>query len=232
MEWNLLLFCLIGGVVCVDTDTFLQSMLSQPLIACTFVGLLFDNITLGLTVGMLMQLPFLAEIPVGGRNMSFGNLGAYVASGLAIFFSEKINGSQNIILIAAILWGTAISYITSPLLKYRRNFNLVLVRKADQAVKRGRLSEISLYQYCGVMAAFIFGVVYCWIFFEGGERFIIYVMYKIPAQMENKLVLIKPILLGAGIGAMMYGFINKKSFTLAGIGVVAGAAFFLLKSYF
>lgn len=232
MEWNLLFFCLIGGMVSVDTDTFLQSMLSQPLIACAFIGLLFDNFTLGLTVGMLMQLPFLTEIPVGGRNLSFGDLGAYVASGLAIFFSEKIGGSENTILVAAILWGIFISYTTSPLLKYRRNFNLLLVHKADKAAKRGGLSQISFYHYLGVVAVFIFGVVYCWVFFELGEKIIIYMMDKIPSQMESKLVLIKPILFGAGIGAMMYSFINKKTVGLAGIGIVVAAAFLFLKSYF
>ncbi len=232
MEWNLLLFCIIGGMVAVDTDTFLQSMLSQPLIACAFIGLVFDNFALGLTVGMLMQLPFLVEIPVGGRNLSFGNLGAYIAGGLAIFFSEKISGSENIILIAAILWGIIISYTTSPLLKYRRYFNLVLVRMADKAAQSGRLSHISLYHYLGVVVAFIFGVLYCWVFFELGEKIVIYVLDKTPPQMEGKLSLIKPSLLGVGMGAMMYSFINRKSVSLAGLGVFVGIIFLFIKSYF
>jgi mannose/fructose/N-acetylgalactosamine-specific phosphotransferase system component IIC len=231
MEWNLLLFCLIGGVVSADTDTFLQSMISQPLIACAFVGLLFDNFTLGLSVGMLMQLPFLAEIPVGARNLSFGNLGAFVASGLAVFWEEKAVANGNLILAGAILWGIFISYVTSPFLKFRRNFNLILVHRADLAAKTGSISRISLYHYLGVVVAFIFGVAYCWVFFLLGEQALSYVLDKIPPQIESNLVYTKPVLFGAGIGAMIYSFVNKKSLGFAGLGMIAAVLFLLLKSY-
>jgi len=67
MEMDILLFCLMGGIVSADTDSAWQSMVSQPLIACSIAGMLMGDLALGCVVGVLLQLPYLVELPVGAH---------------------------------------------------------------------------------------------------------------------------------------------------------------------
>ena len=110
MDTNLLIFFLLGGVVYADTEAAGQAMVAQPLIACTTAGLLLGNMTLGMTVGLLMQLPYLIELPVGGAKVSLGNIGAYIAAGVAVTLSEVSPDQSNFILAASLLWGILLSW--------------------------------------------------------------------------------------------------------------------------
>ena len=230
MDLQIILFCLMGGIVSADTDAAWQSMISQPLVACTVAGWLLGNIGLGWTVGALMQLPYLAEFPVGGARISVGNLGAFVASGVAIQLNELFAQNINLILIISILFGVILSYFTHPSIAWLRHLNLMLLRRAERAAENGKLHEITKLNYIGVLNTYLFGVVYVALFFLVGSFVLKEVLNRVPLQIETYLHFFKPMLLGAGVGAMFWIFVKRKTAKHTFLGVVLSAIIIFLSS--
>ncbi len=204
------LFCLLGGVVYIDTDAVGQFLISQPLIAGAAAGALLGNLSAGLTVGILLQLPFLIDIPVGGSKVYLGTLGAYVAAGLAAKLSQVYPAQNNLVVIFAILCGVLASWGALPLQKRLRELNLVLVRRADRAAEHGRLNQITCLNYLSTLLAVLFGVTTTALFFQAGQYTGSLFINLVPVQLESTLLFVKPVLLGAGVGAMLWQF-GKRS---------------------
>ncbi|MDZ7376332.1 MAG: PTS sugar transporter subunit IIC, partial [candidate division KSB1 bacterium] len=59
---TLLLVSFIGGIVAMDTAAAWQIMISQPVVACPLLGWLLGDVELGLTIGILLELPWLINI--------------------------------------------------------------------------------------------------------------------------------------------------------------------------
>ena len=95
---EVLLICLIGGLVSIDTAAAWQVMISQPVFACPVIGLIFGNVEMGIMMGVLLELPWLINIPTGGTHGSEGNLGAVVATSLAIYLFDKQVNTESIII--------------------------------------------------------------------------------------------------------------------------------------
>lgn len=209
---DILLFCLFGGIVSADTDAAWQSMISQPLISCAIAGMLMGNFVMGFTAGILLQLPYLIEMPVGGAKVSLGVLGAYVAAGLAVNTDQ---GSAGLILLFSLLYGVFLSWISIPLLKWSRKLNLLLVRRADLAAEQGNLAQITRLNFFGLLNAFFFGIWFSAIFFFLGKYIMLSGLNNFPFKPQISLELLKPTLLGAGLGAMFWLFLKKKTFRYA-----------------
>ena len=80
---------LIGGLLVLDTTAALQILISQPLISCTFLGWLGGDIQLGLHFGLLVQLLWLSQLPVGAAKIPAGNLGSIVGVILSLQLKQE-----------------------------------------------------------------------------------------------------------------------------------------------
>ncbi len=80
---EIMLVSLWGGLVSMDTTAFLQIMTSRPIVACTVAGLILGNLQLGLLIGILLELAYISELPVGAAKFSESNVGAVSAAAVA-----------------------------------------------------------------------------------------------------------------------------------------------------
>jgi len=221
METHVLLFCLLGGLVSADTDAAGQFMVSQPLVSCTLAGAIFGNLLLGLTVGVLMQMPFLVEVPVGGTKVSLGNLGAFVAAGVAVKLNQIFPTLSNSILVLTVLYGLFLSWATYPCLIWMRQLNLRLLYRADRAAEEGKLGQITWLNYLGVFNTYIFGLISSASFFILGNVFLTFIIRFIPIQLDSAFRLGKAVLLGAGVGILLWLFMRKSKIKYMVLGVFA-----------
>ncbi|HEX9653910.1 MAG TPA: PTS sugar transporter subunit IIC, partial [bacterium] len=216
-----------GGLVYLDTDAVGQFMISQPLVSCTAAGAIFDNWQIGLTMGLLMQLPYLVEIPVGGAKIALGNLGAYVAAGMAAKSSQVFGGEHtNLVLALSVLYGVFVSLAAIPLQDIlRRRVNRTLLMRADAAAEMGALEKISQLQYVGAGCAFVFGVLVCGLFAGVGST-----MSRLLLPLSVEYVegaLFKPLLLGAGVGAVLWLFVKRNTLRHGFVGLGCGVIYIL-----
>ncbi|MCB0279132.1 MAG: PTS sugar transporter subunit IIC [Calditrichaeota bacterium] len=72
-----------------DTTLFLQSQISQPIFSCILIGLLVDNIGLGIYIGTVSQFIASSYLPVGGNNIPDLQLSSNLF--ILVFASEQIS---------------------------------------------------------------------------------------------------------------------------------------------
>ncbi len=229
MDSSLILFCLMGGIVYADTDAVGQFMISQPLIACTVAGWLLGSTTIGFTVGVLLQLPYLVEIPIGGAKIPQGNLGAFVAAGLATMLTQLHPHKANLVLMSAILIGVFLSSQTIPLQDLLCKFNRMLLHRADRAAEHGNLGQLTVVNYVGVLAAYLFGGLLVAVFSLAGYYVCRFFLEALPANLESRMGLLKPVLLGAGFGAVLWHFLTRNTLKFTVVGTLVGVAISFLK---
>jgi PTS system mannose-specific IIC component len=65
MGWRFLLAAVLGGICYVDRTAAFQVMLHRPLIAAAITGTVFGNFAAGAAVGAVLELLYIARLPVG-----------------------------------------------------------------------------------------------------------------------------------------------------------------------
>jgi mannose/fructose/N-acetylgalactosamine-specific phosphotransferase system component IIC len=226
---EVLLVCLIGGLVSIDTAAAWQVMISQPVFACPVIGMIFGNVEMGIMMGVLLELPWLINIPTGGTHGSEGNLGAVVATALGIYLFDKQVNTENIIIIVSVLFSLIVSRGGRHLVEFMRDENTRLLYNADRAASVADLQKITLLHLMGVVYAFILGIVLVGISFTIGVLILPALVGFIPKYFDFAFGIAKYGILGVGFGVIATLFISRDTkwhlivaffFSLAGLFVL------------
>lgn len=228
LEKEFVYFCLFGGLVATDNEAVGQFMISQPFFACTVAGLIFGNIVLGWTIGVIFQLPFLVELPTGGSKVSYNHMGGYASAGVALVLNKAFPEMQNLILLLSVLYGFLLSWVGLVFVKLNHKMNLAFTRRADRAVVAGSFRQISALNYLSIGTVFVGGVALSAIFGWLGVQLLRSVLTNVAFLQNLPLVFLKPVLLGAGLGSMFYLFLTKKTIPYSFAGVVVGLIIWLI----
>jgi len=184
-------------------------------------GYIFGDVGLGLTIGVLLQLPYLIESPVGGCQVTFSSLGALVGAGLTLRLSEYFPEKQNVILLAGLLSGILLSWLLGILWRRSQVVNSYLVQLAEGAIDNHRFSRLTLLQGAGVLKSFLFGAGTVLVLMVGCEIVLRFALRLIPVAMDAPLALVRPAMIGAGLATLVRILVKKRTlpFALAGVGL-------------
>ena len=225
---EILLISIIGGIVSVDTASGWQVMISQPVVACPIIGLIFGDPQLGLLMGILLELPWLTNVPLGGVHGSEGNLGSVAATGVAIHLKELNVNTENIIVIISIMYSLIISRAGIYLVEYVRRSNLHLIHLADAAAEQGDLKKITQLNLTGLLYSFILGFILILIGILVGILILPPLAKFIHSDFDTAFGMAKYGLLGLGMGSIATLLISKKTRWYLLIPFIAGISIFVL----
>ena len=82
MVWSFLLAAVLGGVCYLDRTAAFQMMLHRPLVVASIMGAIFGNFAAGAQVGAVLELLYIARLPVGA-SVPPDDTGAAVFGGAA-----------------------------------------------------------------------------------------------------------------------------------------------------
>ena len=218
-----LFFCLFGGIVAVDNETTWQTLISQPFFACSVAGYLFGDIGLGWTIGVLLQLPFLVELPTGGSKMSYNHTAAYVASGVALSLNRILPDQELQILLCAVVYSLFISWAGVWITRMHHRFNLGLQHSADKAAIAGNTRKITVLNYLSAGVVFIVGVCISGILFWVGLLLIKPLFTDSGLIRGLRLNYLMPVLYGAGVGSIFYLYSKRRLLGFSLLGILIGA---------
>ena len=217
-----------GGIVATDTTAFLQIMVSRPMVACSIVGLILGNFQLGFTIGIILELLYISELPIGGANFAEGNVGATAAAAIGILTVRQIPEREYIIIVCALLLSAAISWLGGILVRFMRHINGKVV---DVILKRKLITpmHVNLGQLVGIMLAFFLGFlslfVSCFVFIN----LLPLLIHQAPLKLD---VIFRPIiggLLAVGCVYLIHIFwAQGERRRLFAIGVCLGALWILI----
>lgn len=208
---SLILISLIGGIVAIDTTASFQLMISQPVVVCPVIGLIFGHPEIGIEMGILLELPWLVNLPCGGQHGSDGNLGAVVAAGLAIYFASLQINTENIIIIISIIYGLAVARFGTYSIEFVRRANVSLVHNADKAAADSDMKKISMLNLTGVLYSFFMGFAVVGISFLLGTLIIKPLILFVHRNFDFAFGLAKFAILGIGFGGVLTLFVTKET---------------------
>ena len=224
MTTEIVLLCLLGGLIALDTTAAFQILLSHPLVGCTLAGLVLRDVGMGLTVGILLELPWLLEIPVGGARFSEGNLGALIAAGVAILVNRVVERPE-IVMLLALVYGIVWAFFIGKSVQGTRKLNTYLAHRADGAALRGEHRRVSSYHLLAIVTQFLLGIGITALSVAFGVAFLEMLVEKLPVALDASLLYTKMILMGVGLAAMVKLFYSKKMYIVIpvsfGLGVLA-----------
>ena len=229
---ELIIISLIGGIVAMDTTASWQIQISQPIVACTFIGYIFGDLQMGLLIGILLELPWLIEIPVGGAHISEGNLGSFVSAGLAIHLVRYQVDKTNIIIILAILWGLMVSWLGGKFVNSMRTTNVLFAYRADKAATGANFKKITLLNMGGVGHSFSLGFLLIGISFITGLFVVARVVAFIPQFFDRAFSYGKIGMLALGLGALIGMFTSRHNFHYFLIGIILALLIYFLNLFF
>ncbi len=135
----------VGALLSLDDNVLFRGMFAQPIVCGSIMGLLLGDLRLGATVGAVLQLLWLFDVPAGGfistdytscTAISLGLLLPVVRSGLNM--TESLMLGLPFAVVIGMLGGALSSHLTKRL----RRFNEVIVEKASQGVNDGRIASV------------------------------------------------------------------------------------------
>ena len=120
-----------AGLIAMDTTGGPQMLISEPVVSCSMIGLLFGKPELGLGTGVLFQLLWLGYMPLGATRLIDGNMAAFISTA-GLFSASRIFGLDDGLIKAAIIPAMLFGVVTG-----------IIGLHATQAVRRinGRRNE-------------------------------------------------------------------------------------------
>ena len=225
---QLLTLSLVGGLLALDTTAVLQILISQPLISCTILGWLSNEISFGLHVGLLLQLIWLSQLPVGAARIPAGNLGSITGVIMALHFKPVFPDYENVLILVAIIYAVSISYLGALLDARVRNWNSYFFKRAVGFVEQGKLSALGWINILALLFRFLVMSTLIFVGVQLGDFVFRLLIEETPADIDYYARFLEMAVIGSGIGMTLDLYRTRKSTFFLLTGVVIGLAFFFI----
>lgn len=203
---------LLGGLAALDATPVAQTLLSQPLVTATALGLLWGDLPTALGVGVVLQILAASTLPVGARTPEDYATGGVVGTGLALALGA--HAPYEYWRQSAMLLGAFAGMVTAvggvPLIKWQRRRNEGLSRWCEQALRAGDERALGRAHAAAVALAFGVGVAYCGallvLAFLGLKGLVVQESMRLARAWE----LLQPLWLGFGFAQLLHAFVQRR----------------------
>jgi mannose PTS system EIIC component len=139
------------SLICgLDRVAILQVMISRPIVAAPLTALFLGEPLVGLQIGVMVELLWLARLPVGAAVPPDDTQVAIASSVLAIIMGRTLNASGPELLLLCLLVTIPLGKVGQYFDHYARQFNVRLIKKVDSALDRGSLLGAELQHLRGL----------------------------------------------------------------------------------
>jgi|Deesub1362B_J571_1020462.scaffolds.fasta_scaffold02258_5 mannose/fructose/N-acetylgalactosamine-specific phosphotransferase system component IIC len=219
---HLLVTFVLGGFVGLDTTAAWQVLFSHPLISCTVVGLLYGQLEWGLFFGILFELVWFYDLPIGGARFPEGNLGSFTGLMVVLTVLPQAVTFHAWLFLMGALYAVIASYLFGLTVVFMRRNNLYLVERADRYAQQGEASKVGTMHVLGVVHTYFHGAVWATIFYVLGVwlfRRLLPFMQRLP---DFPVHYLQAVLLGVGMAVMINYFINRRRLGYLAAGLLLG----------
>ena len=220
-----LLTIALGGIAALDATPVAQTLLSQPLITASILGLLWHDWPLALQVGLVLQVFAAGTLPVGARTPEDYATGGVIGTGIALALSRSapFAVAHDACAMIGVVSGMIAAAAGVPLLKWQRRRNEGLSRWCEDSLRRGDARALGSAHTAAVVLAFGVGVVFTAVLLAAGSALRPLVAHH-SLRLARAWTLAQPVWLGLGLGHLLHAFVQRR-FTRAalfGLGLVVG----------
>lgn len=209
---------LLGGIAALDGTPVAQTLLSQPLVTASILGVLWGDWATALSVGVVLQILAASTLPIGARTPEDYATGGVVGAGLALALADHtaIPLWRDAAQLAGVLAGMLAATTGVPLIKWQRRRNEGLSRWCEAALRAGNDGALGQANAAGVAMAFAVGVAFTGVWIAGGWLVLHGVVEHESIRLSRAWTLLQPLWLGFGFAQLLHAFVQRK-LTRAGV---------------
>ena len=226
MTARILALVLLGGLAALDATPVAQTMLFQPLVTASLVGLLFGQWLLAVKVGLVLQVFAACTMPVGSRTPEDYATGGVIGAGTAVLLATALPFSlaHEASAFAGVAAGLVSATLGVPLVKWQRRRNEGLSRWCEDAVRAGDLGAPGKAAAAGIAMAFGIAVVFCALFLGAGILLLTPLVRSHSIALAHAWTIAQPLWLGIGLAHLLSAFVQRRFMRAAlfGVGLVVG----------
>lgn len=203
---------LLGGVAALDATPVGQTLLSQPLVTATALGLLWGDPGTALTVGIVLQLLAASTLPIGARTPEDYAVGGVVGVALALALAQlhPFPMAREAADLLGVLAGMVVATLGVPLTKWQRRRNEGLARWTELAVREGDERAPFHAHAAAVVLAFGVGVTFTAVSLALGLMLLSGLAERESLRLARAWGLAQPLWLGLGIAQMLFAFMQRR----------------------
>lgn len=221
---------LLGGIAALDAAPVAQTLLFQPLVTATLIGLLWGDLRLALEVGVVLQLLAASTQPLGARTPEDYASGGVVGAAAAMIAShfgpyEMVRESAALL---GVLAGLGTALLGVPLVKWQRRRNEGLARWCEAELVRGDAAALGRAHAAAVFLAFAVGVGYCAVCLAGSAWALEPLVARHSIRLSRAWELARPLWLGLGLAHLLNAFLQRRLTRAAAFGFALMGAWLLL----
>ena len=225
---------LLGGIAALDATPVAQTLLSQPLVTASILGLVWGQWVLAAKVGVVLQVFAAGTMPVGSRTPEDYATGGVIGAGSALLLATATPFSlaHEASAFAGCVVGLVAARAGVPLVKWQRRRNEGLSRWCEEELRHGDLSAPGKANAAGVVMAFGIGVVFCAVFLALSATLVSPVVRHRSIGLSRAWGLAQPLWLGLGLAYLLAAFVQRRFMRAAlfGVGLVVGWILLLVEA--
>lgn len=150
--FDLLIGASVALVCGLDRTAVLQVMISRPIVAAPLVSWLLGDPLTGLQIGMLVELLWLARLPVGAAIPPDDTQVAIASSVLAIGLGKFLNAPGTELLLLCLLVAIPLGKVGQFFDRFSRQYNIRLHSQAETCLAKGNLVLAELQHLRGLFS--------------------------------------------------------------------------------
>jgi len=152
MVSSLSLGALVSLICGLDRVAILQVMISRPIVAAPLAAFVLGEPMVGLQIGVMVELLWLARLPVGAAVPPDDTQVAIATSVLTIIFERALNTSGIELILLCLLIATPLGKIGQYFDHYARQYNVSLATRVDTALNQGALTRAEFLHLRGLIS--------------------------------------------------------------------------------
>lgn len=219
---QLLVVFFAGGIIGLDTTAAWQVLFSHPLFACSLIGIAFGEPQLGLFFGIIFELIWLYDIPVGSAKPPEGNMGSFVGLMVIIPFWGNSEIATEWLALFGSLYAMVVAYLFGPTITLWRNYNFSLVKKADRFAENGFEKKIERMHLIGLFNSYFHGAFWGLMFYLVGYFSLMKLIDVLPQNVPFTLSQFQTVFLAVGLVITVDLFFSRKKIYYLFLGLVCG----------
>lgn len=199
---QLIVFSLIGAILSADITMFGQFMISRPVFCGPLFGYLSGDIHTGLWLGMIVEMLWINEIPMG---VAVPVDLTIMTSTSVIWACHFFRGSQEAAILALAV-AVPFAYFYKEVDLAGRMFNTKIMHWVEEGIQNGKEYRISLGIYAGLFFFFVRAVLMYFVIILVGGLLYKQLFSYVPIQLSVALKKAWFYLPVFGFGAVLYNF--------------------------
>jgi mannose/fructose/N-acetylgalactosamine-specific phosphotransferase system component IIC len=221
---------LLGGIAALDATPVAQTLLFQPLVTATLLGWIWQDWSMALSVGIVLQILASSTIPVGVRTPEDYSVGGVIGVGLALGLAAQ----QPYVLardgcaFLGVLAGIVTAAGGVPLLKWQRRRNEGLSHWCEAELRLGSEGALAQSHRAAVFLAFAVGFGYCALCWTGGMWALRGLVDRESLRLSRAWSFAEPVWIGLGLAHLLHAFVQRRLARAAAFGAALIAAWLVL----